>query len=243
MADLCPGCGAPSGLEAHAARVLSGTCASCGTTFTIVQDPLPGDSAGSPEASGGIAPAGRADGSGTRPSAGPPCSSCGEPLEIRSASETSLEAHCASCDTLQTYVLAAGPAAEAEGGFRRRGAGRPERPRFGEPRGRPCRECGGPLRFSTDAEGNVTGECNSCGNRFTLPPRPAYGGRDGGGGGRRGPPGRFGPSNRRPGRWPRQAEGDRPPRFRQGGPPFRRRSRPQEDEDGEDDRPRRRRPR
>ena len=51
------------------------------------------------------------------------------------------------------------------------------------PRARPCRECGAPLRFSTGPDGAISGECDACGNKFTLPPK-----REGFRGGSRGPP-------------------------------------------------------
>ena len=48
------------------------------------------------------------------------------------------------------------------------------------PRSRPCRQCGAPLRFTTNEEGLLVGECEACGNRFTLPPRTEGGRREGG---------------------------------------------------------------
>ena len=106
------------------------------------------------------------------------------------------------------------------------------------PRSRPCRECGGQLTFSTGPDGAIVGECASCGNRFSLPPR-----RDGDRGGYGG--GGYGGrsySGRRPGFRP--GGGGRPPWGRSGGGggrPFNRR--PRSDGDEGDRRPRRRRPR
>lgn len=225
---MCPGCGAEVEFESHEARLLTGTCPSCHRVSTIVEGAVAAGTPGPPTGSPAPAEAPRV--------AGLECSECGSALVIEPQEDGSLELHCSECESVARFVrddAAAGERAE-------RGPER-YRPRF-EPRsgparpppGRPCRQCGSPLSFSTDEEGNLVGECAACGNRFTLPPR-----RDGPrseGRGRyppRGPP-RYG---RRPGGFSRgrpRFGGDRGPAARggpdRGGPddPRRRRRRPRE---------------
>lgn len=256
MSTSCPSCGAAAEFESLPARLFRGHCGSCGGSFTIAQEGAPGE----PGSAAASVEAGAAGPSAPSPArAGPAllCPDCEEPLEVRARSGTSLETSCASCGTVVRYVLErpsewapprGGPAAGPE-----RGRGRAP---MGGPAARPCRECGGPLSFSTDEQGNVTGTCSSCGNTFTLPPRregarPGFGPRRPGPGGRFGPPrgrfgaprGRFGPPRGRFGA-PRSSDGgpprrswggsgDRPDRFRRGP----RRS----DDEGDEERPRRRR--
>ena len=238
----CPDCGAETGFVEHAARILQGTCSGCGKTFTILEG---APAVSSPSAGGPVDPAGGTGTSGASLSsgapAGPPCSVCGAALAVR-ASDTGLEARCSSCSTTFTYVLATSPFPGPGRAYPSRGrpAPREEAGRFGPPRSRPCRECGGPLRFTTEPDGNVTGECDSCGNRFTLPPRREFGGGRDGGDRRR--PGRGGPpSFRRGGRYPSARGGGDAPRFRSGGPPYRRRERREESDDEDDSSDRRRR--
>ena len=240
MTDRCPECGAEAVFAERNARVLHGSCAGCGGTFTIVRDESPSG------ASSGPATGSATDGPGApaavSPVPSPSCADCGGPLAVKNSSATSLVATCDSCATSLTYVLAPSRAEAPDARYAARPrAPRGEAGRFGTPRARPCRECGGPLRFSTDENGNVTGECGSCGNRFTLPPRrEPKGGREERGF-RRDRGRGFTPSYRRPGAWPRQAGGDRPRRFGSSGPPFRRKGRrpPAEDDDEENDRRRR----
>ncbi len=241
----CPDCGAEAEYVEATARVLQGTCSECGRTFTILEQTQAGSggpSGSPPEAASDEETTQGAREASTIP-AGPPCSVCGAALAVRASAEGSLEAQCSSCSTTFTYVLATSPPAEPTRTFRPRG--RPPRDEgggFGPSRSRPCRECGGPLRFSTDPDGNVTGECGSCGNRFTLPPRREFG-RGRGDGGDRGRPRRSGPpSFRRQGRYPpRRDSGGEGPRYRGGGPSFRRRDRRDDAEDDDSTDRRRRR--
>ena len=245
MEKSCPDCGAETGFVERTARVLQGTCAGCGRSFTILQE-SPASSGpaegGSAESAAGSGPSG--PGGASSAPAGPPCSVCGAPLALRT-SDSGFEARCSSCSTTFTYVLATSPFPGPGRSFPPRGrpAPREEEGRFGPSRSRPCRECGGPLRFTTDPDGVVTGECDSCGNRFTLPPRREFGGRRDGGDRRR--PGRGGPpSYRRGGRYPPGRGGGEAPRFRSAGPPYRRRERREEsDDEDEPSERRRRRPR
>jgi len=240
MARTCPGCGTSAEFTERTALVLEGDCPSCGRTLMVVP-------AGAAAASG-ASPTDRPEelagpASAPRVQDGPACSVCGSTLEIKVLSEASLEASCPSCETVSTYTL-------QTPGEPERPRGRPARgPRFERipegddrpSRARPCRECGGPLRFTTDPDGNVTGECGSCGNRFTLPPRREFGGSGDrrSGGPRRGDGGR--PRYGRPGPW--TGSSGRPRSFRPGGRPFRRApERDDGDDAGRDDR-RRRRPR
>jgi hypothetical protein len=239
----CPGCGAGAEFEARTVQVLRGSCPGCGKAFTIVEDDrlTPGGVGGD---SGAEGPSGPTSETNAAPSpgasSGPPCGSCGAALTLRSASSEGIQAACGSCGAAFTYVLASPSAPGPRRSFApRRGPPRDEGSGFGPPRSRPCRECGGPLRFSTDAEGNVTGECSSCGNRFTLPPRPRYGGGSDRPE-RRGPGRGFSPSYRGGGRWPGRGGGGSRPYRSSGSRPDRRERAADDDEDGDR---RRRRPR
>lgn len=245
MGAVCPECGAEAAFVERKARVLQGSCVGCGRAFTIVQEaPSPvGDHAATDTS---LSQATSEEGARPSPSEppelrvpGPACAVCGATLTLTAKSGTSFEARCHSCSTTLTYVLATGP---VSGPFRR-GPPREDRPTFRTPRARPCRECGGPLSFSTDDDGNVTGECASCGNRFTLPPRRGPAAERAGRGYRGGRDRSFSPRFRRPGRWPRQAEGSRPRQFEPSRPSYRPRERRPGSDDDEEDRPRRRRPR
>jgi hypothetical protein len=248
MASSCPDCGNPAEFVARPLRVYQGTCSGCGHTFTIVGDTpaelseSPGAGPAEPSGSPTGPPSGASGPRGTPSAQGPPCGNCGSSLALRSTSDSTIEGSCASCGSSFSFEL-------ARPGFRPRGGEREERgppggrPGFGPSRARPCRECGAPLRFSTGTDGTVTGECTSCGNRFTLPRRREF---DRGGEGRetRGRPGRpFSPGYRGSARWQPRAGGDRRPSYRAAPTRFRRRERGgDDDEDDEGDR-RRRRPR
>jgi hypothetical protein len=212
---------------------MEGSCPGCGHTFTVLERSVAGPSTGPGEETPTGAEAGAAEPQGW---AGPrmTCDSCDGVLSFRSAG-VGLQAVCSGCGKVSVYVPRAEGAPERLG--RRESMRPPERETrggFGPSRARPCRECGGPLRFTTEDDGTITGECASCGNRFTLPPR-----RDGPGGPRGAPRGRFG--SRPPGRFDRG-----PPRrpygaARPGRDRFPRRDRRDgDDAEADDDRPRRR---
>jgi hypothetical protein len=248
MESSCPDCGAEAGFVEQTARVLRGTCVGCGRTFTIVQDVLGPSVAPSPSNPGAAAPPGpTASGSSPAPvhPAGPTCQKCGAPLALRASSGGSFEARCRSCSSTFRYVLETPAAPRPPARFVSQ---RPLPSREGRPvppgsNARPCRNCGGPLRFTTDPAGNVTGVCSSCGNRFTLPPRRDFGGRPEGRDGRRGEGRPFGPTYRRPGRWSGGPNRELLPRFRGSIGAVRPNGRRREnDENGRDAR-RRRRPR
>jgi len=168
MANTCPDCGASMEFEQHDVRLRTGVCPSCANEFAFVE--------GHPVSSrfGADAPEGAAEpnaGGATTPvpAGGPECEECGSPLSIRSGRHGSLEVACEECETVTLFV----PKPEGQGAPRGRA------PSFegGAPRGRPCRQCGAPLRFSTGEDGLLVGECEACGNRFTLPPRTDRPGR------------------------------------------------------------------
>jgi DNA-directed RNA polymerase subunit M/transcription elongation factor TFIIS len=224
----CPECGAEIAYSVEEARVLTGTCEACHHVTTLLQGSVP-------LGSGSTGPK---DEEGAAPSAAVPgleCSECGGTLTVEAAADGSIEVACPECETLARFVPE--ERARASRPERFRGPEPPERggtPRGGALHARPCRQCGAPLTFTTDENGQLTGECAACGNRFTLPPR-----RDDfrGGGGGRGGPDRY--RSRSPGRYDRPSRG-RPP----GGPGYRRgpyRPRDRGGNDGDDDRRRRRR--
>lgn len=179
MPRTCPDCGTSVEYSTRTAYVLNGTCGQCGLVLTVVQD-APGTPSGAPPAGTTTArPAGDTTAHGTEP----PCPACGSALTFRSGSAGGIEATCAGCGANATYVPA-GSAPRGEFAPERRRPERSSGPGGGFPssNARPCRECGGPLRFSTNPDGTVAAECGQCGNRFVLPPRRDS---DGGGGGRR----------------------------------------------------------
>lgn len=219
------------------AQMLTGACPGCGHSFTLLEGVLaPGRRAG------GATDEGVEPGDGPEPVsaiAGPPCSVCGAPLTV-TASSGGLDAVCSGCSSTFQFVLRSDdePAprrAPARPSFRNEESGG-----YGAPRARPCRECGGPLQFTTSPDGLVTGTCASCGNRFTLPPRRSEGGP--GRGGR--PGGRAGFSQRPRGRpnWGRGGDRGGPPRYGSRPPSFRRREgrRSSDDDEGSENRRRRR---
>ena len=176
MGSACPGCGAAAEFSPHAVRAVQGTCSACGGTFTVVEPGSAPDAsapapraAGAGEIAGDDAPAGAAPGIATIP--GPDCAECGTSMVLETWTAEFAKAACPSCGEAVEYRTAPEPREtrfERAPPFR----GRDRAGGFPPQRGRPCRECGGQLTFSTDAEGNVTGACTNCGNRFTLPPRP-----------------------------------------------------------------------
>ncbi len=228
MARTCPDCGTSVEYSTRTAYVLNGTCGQCGLVLTVVQD-APGTPSGAPP-TGAVPATPRAAGETTARAGEPPCPACGSALTFRSSSGGGIEATCTGCGAAASYVPA-GSAPRGEFAARRP---RPERSGdssggFPASRARPCRECGGPLRFSTNPDGTVAAECGQCGNRFVLPPR-----RDSDEGGRGGGGRRF-------------DRGSRPPFRGSGGPrsygrPPGGRYRPREERSGDsdDERPRRR---
>lgn len=150
--------------EEREVHLRTGTCPSCAKEFAFVEGSTVSHLAPTGPPSAGGSEEGAERGAGA--TGGPECETCGAPLAFREGSRGSLEVVCTDCETTTTFVP-------------QRAAGRPERyreraPRFDDStpsRGRPCRRCGAPLRFSTGEDGNLVGECESCGNRFTLPPR------------------------------------------------------------------------
>ena len=222
----CPECGAEMEFSVEEAKVLTGTCGACHHLTTLVQGPLPLGTSTAP----GTMPS---DEEAAPVASGLECSECGSPLTVEATPDGSIQVTCSDCETVARFVPEE--------------RGRPSRPprddragddreRGGPPRSRPCRQCGAPLTFTTDENGQLTGECSSCGNRFTLPPR-----REGDRGPSRGGRGRFG--NRPPPRYDRGGRGG----WSSGGSGYGRRSgtyRPRgprnDDEDDSDNRRRRR---
>jgi LSD1 subclass zinc finger protein len=236
MADVstCPGCGAEVTYAVQEARVLTGTCPDCARVTTLIEGAL---SVGTPAADSGES--GVSKGAPETASAGPECAECGSTLSVAALPDGAIEVSCAECETVTKFVpeIRGSPSGRRDrgepderparrGGFPDSAAGR---------NARPCRQCGAPLTFTTDSDGRLTGECNACGNRFTLPPRRD----DAGSRGPRGP-GRYSSRSFRPygrggGGW---SSGGRST----GGGSYRRRdARPRRDDDeNAEDRPRRR---
>jgi hypothetical protein len=224
MARTCPDCGTSVEYASRSAYVLTGSCGQCGLVLTVVQD-APG-TAVAPPSSGAAAAATPRTGSE------PPCPSCSAPLTLRGDGSGGIDGTCEACGASVSFVPAGAPprGERTRPGTFERGERPTGRAPDGPNRARPCRECGGPLSFTTNPDGTVAAECASCGNRFVLPPRREYGDRRAGGSG------------------PRRFDRGGPPRF--GGPrgvrPYDRRpprrfpARRDRDDDDEEERPRRR---
>ena len=169
MARTCPDCGAAMTYEAHPASILLGTCPGCGHAFTLVDGMLP------PPPVSGSGPAGEPPrspdvGSQGGDGRGVPCETCGSSLTFRAGARGGIQGVCPACHTTQSYrPITERPPARGWSDRRRPFDRGDEEPQL--PRTRPCRECGGPLTFSTNPDGTVEGVCAACGNRFTLPPR------------------------------------------------------------------------
>lgn len=218
-------------LQDQEVRLRTGTCPSCRKEFAFVEGPTVATRLRSTAPEGEPATEGEEEEVEVLEE-GPACADCGTPLSFREGRDGALEVSCPECETMTVFV--------PKGKERPREEAREPSRRFGAeaPRSRPCRKCGAPLRFSTGEDGMLVGECDACGNRFTLPPRGGgpRGGRDFRGGGRYG--GRdFGARPR--GRPPYSDRGKgRPSR------PYGRRDRRRGSDDEEEERePRRRRPR
>ncbi|HEV2317909.1 MAG TPA: hypothetical protein VGV89_10115 [Thermoplasmata archaeon] len=220
MTNSCPGCGAKLDYDVTPGRLLAGECESCGGDFTVFE---PGEATPTTGATEGAAGAEEGAGPGT-PSASPlgsvipssSCPDCGGSLELQSAEGASLRLVCTECEVPFTFVPQRVVEVESSGPPRDSRLGRD-----GARPARPCRECGGQLKFTTGPDGMVSAECASCGNRFTLPPRRFDGGD------RRG---RFGPRQGGGGYRDRGSGGDR--RWSGGGD--RRRSAPPSSWGGDD---------
>ncbi len=208
------------------AQVLSGSCTGCGHSFTMLEGAVElgrtarGISAGTP---GPNEPSGEGVSS-----SGPACTLCGATLEV-AASPRGLTGVCKGCSSSFQFILQSGDEGPDRRPLNRTEYRRHDREPSEGPRTRPCRNCGGPLQFTTSPEGLVTGTCAACGNRFTLPPR-----RDQGARGRGGSPTQtrgYLPRRGSTSGWQRKRDwGAPPPGFRPRAPPPQRRNR-REDRD------------
>jgi hypothetical protein len=169
MATSCPDCGAEVEYVSEAARLLTGTCGTCHHAFTIFNGHLDFErvARGAPEAP--------PDGAGTSGASispsGVPCPDCGAPTVLRASSPRTIESRCTDCATTRTFFLSNGARPPGNDRPRSEWRGRKEDVRRPLSAGRPCRQCGAPLSFTTGEDGLLTGECAQCGNRFTLPAR------------------------------------------------------------------------
>ena len=179
MPNNCPQCGSAMEYEVHEVRLRTGTCPACSKEFALVEGETVASRLGAaPPSSEASDEEDNEAGAGAVVAGGPECEECGSPLLFREGPHGTLEVRCDECETMAVFV----PQSEAPS------RGRPRGTREGParemdafaPRGRPCRKCGNPIQFSTQEDGVLVGECSSCGNRFTLPPR-----REGPEGGRR----------------------------------------------------------
>lgn len=166
MASVCPSCGAEMEFSERSVVLRAGTCPSCAKEVAFVEGTTLSEHLPEPGEASGATPVGAP----LRVSEdAPACEECGAPLEFRTGRGGRLLAVCTDCEA--TTVFRAERESDAEESPARPARTSGRGPIEG-PRGRPCRKCGAPLRFSTDDEGLLVGECDSCGNRFTLPPRP-----------------------------------------------------------------------
>ncbi len=164
MTDTCPACGAEMEYSERAVTLRTGTCPSCAKAFAFVEGATLADHLPPPDERTGATPVGApievAEDS-------PECDECGTLLAFRTGRKGAILAVCSECETTTVYRAASEAAPEGrDRAVSSRDFGGP-----GAPRSRPCRKCGAPLRFSTTEDGLLVGECDSCGNRFTLPPR------------------------------------------------------------------------
>lgn len=207
MTNSCPDCGTSMDFEQREVRLRTGTCPSCAKEFAFVEGTSVSSRLSTPPA-GAAVPS--EDGVAVAVEGGPECETCGAPLAFREGKGGSLEVVCADCETTTVFVpQKSAPKLERIREDRPERSARPERSGGFDsegPRGRPCRKCGATLRFSTGEDGNLVGECESCGNRFTLPPRDDSGGSRGDRGGPR-----YGRREYRP------SSGGRPPYQGRGG--------------------------
>ena len=214
--------------EPREIRLRVGTCPSCSKEFAFLEGSEVPSRSSPPAPQAGAAEQESEESEETEVE-GPECDECGSPLSVREGKAGTLEVSCSECETTTVYIP------KRESG--RPGRAEESRGRFSSegPRSRPCRQCGAPLRFSTGDDGSIVGECDSCGNRFTLPPRSDRGRNGGGFRGRPGSGGRDYRSGPRGRPYYRGGGGDR------AGPSYRRRDRRGPPRDDDDRRKRRRR--
>jgi len=193
MSTNCPDCGTTMEFEARDVHLRTGVCPSCAKEFAFLEGSTVASRLGALPSVAGSEAEGESDQGSAAGIEGFECAECGSPLSVRGGRSGTLEVSCEECDVTTVFVP------QPEGGRADRVPRGREGPRKSfdtdSPRGRPCRKCGNPVRISTREDGVVVGECESCGNRFTLPPRS----RDGGGGGRFDRGSRYGRSDYRRG--------------------------------------------
>jgi DNA-directed RNA polymerase subunit RPC12/RpoP len=220
MAKTCPDCGAEVTYSPRTVELLEGHCDGCGHSVVLVPpSTVPTE-------------ADRAAAASAAPSAA--CWDCGGALTLTVRPNRMVEAVCADCETVTRLAVAAPAMSEdRERPAPRRSFDREERrgpprddSRGDRPAARPCRQCGATLQFTQLPDGTVEGSCPSCGNRFTMRPREDRGDSRGGYG-------------RRPSYGGGGGGGFRRPSY--GGRPQRRPYQRDRSDDGDDDRPRRRR--
>ncbi len=236
MSSSCPHCGASVEFRGRTLEIQEASCSACGRASVVASPPSPdaqGAAAGA--AALGVPSAPCWDCGAALTFAVLPghrleahCESCGRETVLSVAAagpgpsetgeedgeEDDEEAEEESDDAPRRRP---GPARR---GPPRGGDRRPPFRRNAPPGGnaRPCRQCGGVLSFEANEDGTTTGRCSSCGNTFTMHPRPegARGGfarRPGWGGRPSGPP-RYGDRPRRPYRRRDDDEDERPRRRR-----------------------------
>ncbi len=235
MSVSCPGCGQEVPVTEREVTLLSGACPGCARDVVVWSSTAGAAPTEAPPEPASALSISHQDGD----------EDCDGTLSLVVGDKGRLVGTCSDCGSEFVFALEHEAEESEESDDEeerprpafRRPAPRGDRPSFDDreaPRGRPCRKCGGTLRFETGDDGNVTGTCTSCGNTFTLPPRRddrggGGGYRGGGGGGYRGGGGGYRGGG---------GGGFRgPPRG--GRPPFRRRT--SDRDGGDDERPRRRR--
>ncbi|MEM0129277.1 MAG: hypothetical protein QXG65_03840 [Thermoplasmata archaeon] len=210
MASQCPKCGTAVEWTPGRITVVEGRCGQCDATYTILEGAEP------------LRSRPLTEGSGEDEGTGVLCRSCGGTVRFE-AVEDGLTGTCVECGGVSRWVRPRSPMAP-EG--KAATPGEAEDGEAGVRSARPCRQCGGALRFSPRPDGSVVGTCARCGNRFTLRgDRPGRWGREGGrsaGGFGSGRPGGWNRPWSRGGRFGNRPGGPRgPPRGRRDrrGPP------------------------
>ncbi|MGI0052885.1 MAG: hypothetical protein ACREC5_04450, partial [Thermoplasmata archaeon] len=153
MTDTCAGCGASVDFESRPAEVRRATCPACGQGTEVIRLLV-----------AGAAPAEGVSGAVPGEVTPPPkftisCPECEGSMTLRIASPDLLEGKCASCSAIAAFARRMD--GEEEESEEEPEEAAPARPRAWAPRPpsrgfpsdrpptRPCRECGGELRFST----------------------------------------------------------------------------------------------